>query len=87
MLLVLCGLCFLRLRRAATMDESRSDLKIVVGDESQAKSRPLSQFSWNPQRSWIGNRPVSTVSGASGPGIAGVGAHRLVQVVYARDMF
>lgn len=75
-LLTMFAFCFLRLRRAAKMDETRSDLKVVVGDENQSKQRPLSQFSWNPQRSWLGTRPMSTVSGASGPGIAGVGAHR-----------
>ncbi|KAJ1306648.1 hypothetical protein OPQ81_007643 [Rhizoctonia solani] len=80
MLLVLFTLCCLRLRRAAKMDDTRSDVKIIVGDGEKTKTRPLSTFSWNPQRSWLGssNRPVSTVSGVSGvsgPGMAGVGAH------------
>ncbi|CAE6435534.1 unnamed protein product, partial [Rhizoctonia solani] len=79
-LLVLFALCCLRLRRAAKMDETRSDVKIIVGDGEKTKPRPLSTFSWNPQRSWLRNsiRPVSTVSGVSGvsaPGMAGVGAH------------
>ncbi|KAH7335442.1 hypothetical protein B0J17DRAFT_76215 [Rhizoctonia solani] len=80
MLLIMFALCCLRLRRAAKMDETQSDVKIIVGDGEKTKPRPLSTFSWNPQRSWLGtaNRPVSTVSGVSGgssPGIAGVGAH------------
>ncbi|ELU43447.1 hypothetical protein AG1IA_02529 [Rhizoctonia solani AG-1 IA] len=79
-LLVLFTLCCLRLKRAAKMDESQSDVKIIVGDGGKTKKRPLSTFSWNPQRSWLGsaNRPISTVSGVSGtsgPGMAGVGAH------------
>ncbi|KAF8757575.1 hypothetical protein RHS01_03387 [Rhizoctonia solani] len=79
-LLVLFTLCRLRLKRAAKMDESQSDVKIIVGDGDKTKKRPLSTFSWNPQRSWLGsaNRPISTVSGVSGtsgPGMAGVGAH------------
>ncbi|CAE6418116.1 unnamed protein product [Rhizoctonia solani] len=79
-LLSLFTLCCLRLRRAAKMDESQSDVKIIVGDGEETKTRPLSTFSWNPQRSWLAssNRPISTVSGmsgASGPGMAGVGAH------------
>ena len=77
LLLILFALCFMRLRRAAIMDESRSDLKVVVDgpDSASKKPRPLSAWSWNPQRSWMGDRPVSAVSGASSPGIAGVGAH------------
>ncbi|CAE6524327.1 unnamed protein product [Rhizoctonia solani] len=80
LLLVLFALCCLRLRRAAKMDETHSDVKIIVGDGDKTKPRPLSTFSWNPRRSWFRdpNRPVSTVSGvsgASGPGMAGVGAH------------
>ncbi|CEL61973.1 hypothetical protein RSOLAG1IB_04723 [Rhizoctonia solani AG-1 IB] len=83
LLLALFALCCLRLKRAAKMDESQSDVKIIVGDEDKTKKRPLSTFSWNPQRSWLAssNRPTSTVSGVSGvsgtsgPGIAGVGAH------------
>ncbi|KAG8687479.1 hypothetical protein FRC11_007156, partial [Ceratobasidium sp. 423] len=86
MLLVLFALCCLRLRRAAKMDETRSDVKIIVGDGEKTKSRPLSMprplstFSWNPRQSWLRNstRPMSTVSGVSGvsgPGMAGVGAH------------
>ncbi|EUC59095.1 transmembrane protein, putative [Rhizoctonia solani AG-3 Rhs1AP] len=80
MLLVLFALCCLRLRRAAKMDETKSDVKIIIGDGEKTKPRPLSAFSWNPQRAWLrdSNRPVSAVSGvsgASGPGMAGVGAH------------
>ncbi|CAE6472189.1 unnamed protein product [Rhizoctonia solani] len=71
MLLVLFALCCLRLKRASKMDETQSDVKVIVGDGEKTKPRPLSTFSWNPQRSWLGNsnRPVSS------PGIAGVGAH------------
>ncbi|CAE6456978.1 unnamed protein product [Rhizoctonia solani] len=79
MVLVLFALCCFRLRRAAKMDETQSDVKIIVGDGEKTKPRPLSTFSWNPQRSWLrdSNRPVSTVSGVSGAsgGMAGVGAH------------
>ena len=83
MLLILFALCCLRLRRAAKMDDTKSDVKIILGDGEKTKPRPLSTFSWNPQRAWLrdSNRPVSTVSGVSGtsgPGMAGVGAHRLV---------
>ncbi|QRV88751.1 transmembrane protein [Ceratobasidium sp. AG-Ba] len=84
LLLVLFALCCLRLRRAATMDESRSDTKIVSEDgitEGQVRPRPLSHFSWRP-RSQV--RPISTisgVSGVSGPGMAGIGAHRVTGAV------
>lgn len=86
-LLALFALCCLRLRRAATTDESGSDIKIVADDgmvEGQMRPRPLSQFSfqWNRPRSQV--RPLSTVSGvsgASGPGMAGIGAHRVTGAV------
>ncbi|KAG8705816.1 hypothetical protein FRC08_001443 [Ceratobasidium sp. 394] len=81
MLLVLFALCFLRLKRAASMEDNQSDAKIVPEDgvpEGQTRPRPLSHFSFNWRASQ--HRPISTisgVSGVSGPGMAGIGAHRV----------
>ncbi|KAG9101642.1 hypothetical protein FRC06_002765 [Ceratobasidium sp. 370] len=84
-LLVLFAFCFLRLKRAASLDDNQSDIKIVAEDgvlEGQTRPRPLSHFSWNWRASQ--HRPISTVSGvsgASGPGMAGIGAHRVTGAV------
>ncbi|KAG8682559.1 hypothetical protein FRC09_016681 [Ceratobasidium sp. 395] len=89
-LLILFALCFLRLKRAATMDNTldnnRSDIKIIAEDggmpEGQSRPRPLSFVPWNWRTSQ--HRPISAISGVSGasaPGMAGVGAHRVTGAV------
>jgi len=90
MLLILFTLCFLRLRRASKMEDDRSSIKGAKEDamypSAPPKPRPLSRFSWAPRMGGQ-NRPISTisgVSGASGPGMAGVGAHRVAGLVYKR---
>jgi len=84
-LLALFALCFLRLRRAASLDDGQSDVKVVAEDgvpEGPTRPRPLSHLSWNWRASQ--HRPTSTVSGVSGassPGMAGIGAHRVTGAV------